>query len=426
MIRLALALYNLAWIVLLPFLKRSSRISLGWPQRTLKHNPSGPFDLWIQAASGGESLLTNMVLEELVEHLPNSRKYRVLVTSGTKQGIDSLEKGRTQLENSQNFDIEIAYFPFDAPGLMAKAFKMYAPQLAVIVETELWPGFLYHARQTKTPVLLINGRMSEKSHATYKYFSRFFTKYGPKNVWAISPLDGQRFAEVVGPGRVSSMDNIKFDRITPNVPQATENPIVALLPPTVPFVLLGSIRKEEEEKISQTIVQLLEKKPNITIGLFPKHIERADHWLTTLEELNVTCCKRSKISTTQAAGSVIVWDVFGELAGAYGLAKTTFVGGSLENLGGQNFLEPLVFGIKPIIGPYWKNFAWVSREIVDCGLVHEISTTEQLTMKLLEEISLDESRDRVINEVQNYFSPRKGGTRFISLQILKQLNSITK
>ena len=105
----------------------------------------GPFDLWIQAASGGESMLTNMVLEGLVTFLAGKKKLQVLATSGTKQGIDSLIKGCKSHSSESTLDITVAYFPFDAPGLMEKAFNQFAPKLAVIVETELWPGFLITA-----------------------------------------------------------------------------------------------------------------------------------------------------------------------------------------------------------------------------------------------------------------------------------------
>jgi 3-deoxy-D-manno-octulosonic-acid transferase len=133
LIKLILPFYSLAWSVALPFLKRSPRVSLGWHQRTLWEAPAGPFDIWIQAASGGESLLTNMVLENLAARL-GGKKLRVLATSGTKQGIDSLIKGRGLHPPGGNPDITVAYFPFDAPRLMEKAFSRFAPKLAIIVE----------------------------------------------------------------------------------------------------------------------------------------------------------------------------------------------------------------------------------------------------------------------------------------------------
>lgn len=385
----------------------------------------GPFDLWIQAASGGESMLTTMILENLITSLPKNKQWRVLATSGTKQGIDSLMKGRKNLPLDNTLDnifaITVAYFPFDAPYLMEKAFRCFAPKLAIILETELWPAFLVQAKRNHVPVLLVNGRMSVKSFASYIHFTRFFHKYGPEKVLAISPTDGERFARIVGPEKVSLINNIKFDRIEPAQDVPGNTPIALLLPKDSPFLLLGSIRKEEENKILQTIVHILAARPKSTIGLFPKHIERAEHWLQLLKRENISAVKRSDIGIRQSPGSVIVWDVFGELAGAYALADAAFVGGSLENLGGQNFLEPLVFGRKPIIGPYWKNFAWVGREIIDCGLVQEVADEKELVSALLKATDTDLSQDAVIKEVQAFLEPRKGGTHQVCQQIIDTL-----
>jgi 3-deoxy-D-manno-octulosonic-acid transferase len=392
----------------------------------LKDVAEGPFDLWIQAASGGESMLTNMVLESLVTFLPKNKKCRILVTSGTKQGVDSLVKGRIAQPPDSVLDITVAYFPFDAPHLMEKAFARFAPKLAIIVETELWPGFLIEAKKKNVPVLLINGRMSVKSFGSYKYFAKFFNKYGPDKVLAISPTDGERFSRIVGPDKVSLINNIKFDRIEPKRELPEHNPIADLLPEVSPFLLLGSIRREEEERILKTIVKILAARPGITIGLFPKHIDRADHWLRLLARENILAVKRSETITRQSPGSIIVWDVFGELAGAYALADAAFVGGSLENLGGQNFLEPLVFGLKPIIGPYWKNFAWVGREIIASGLVREVADENELATALLTAIDADVAKDEVIGQVQEFFRPRKGGTQRVCQEIINTLDVLGK
>jgi 3-deoxy-D-manno-octulosonic-acid transferase len=416
-----LALYNLAWRLAMPFLKRSARVQLGWRQRTLQDCAEGPFDLWIQAASGGESILTTMILENLVSSLPKNKKWRILATSGTQQGIDSLTKGVHKLLLENTFDITVAYFPLDAPYLMEKAFRCFAPKLAIILETELWPAFLIQAKRNHVPVFLVNGRMSVKSFASYRHFARFFHTYGPEKVLAISPTDAERFARIVGPEKVSLINNIKFDRIEPGQGVPKDNPIALLLQKDSPFLLLGSIRKKEERKILQTIVHILDERPDITIGLFPKHIERANHWLDLLKRADIVAVKRSETDSRQSPGSVIVWDVFGELAGAYALADAAFVGGSLENLGGQNFLEPLVFGCKPIIGPYWKNFAWVGREIIDCGLVQEVADEKELAPRLLEAMDADLSQDAVIREVLAFFAPRKGGTRQVCQQIIDTL-----
>ena len=364
-----------------------------------------------------------MVLERLAAEL-HGRKLRVLATSGTKQGVESLLKGRDRLDADGAVDLTVAYFPFDTPRIMDKAFTRFAPKLAVIVETELWPAFLITARRRNVPVFLVNGRMSEKSFRSYRRFSGFFHAYGPDKVWAISPQDGERFGQVVGHEKVFLMNNIKFDRIEPQTSHPSPSPVADLLTESTPFVLLGSVRKEEEEKILKAITATLTARPGLIIGLFPKHIERADNWLALLQAAGIPAVKRSRATDRSLPGTVIVWDVFGELAGAYSLASATFVGGSLLNLGGQNFLEPLVFGLKPIIGPYWKNFDWVGRDIVAAGLVREVADEHELAKALLTAIDAPCARAEVVEQVRTFFAPRKGGTEQVCRQILDKLQSL--
>jgi 3-deoxy-D-manno-octulosonic-acid transferase len=414
--------YNLAWTVALPFLRRHPRLLPGWAERTLHSGPRGPFDVWIQAASGGEALLVNMILDELTAMALPYKPLTVLATSGTQQGVDSLNKalpGRP----ADRVATTVAYFPFDRPSLMAAAFERFAPGLAVIAETELWPGFLVTAARRQVPLLLVNGRMSEKSYRSYRHFSRFFRHYGPQSIHAISAADGERFAAVFGGERVRLMNNIKFDRITPPRARFAENPIRSLYPANAPMVLLGSVRREEEELLLPVVIDLLAKRPDSIIALFPKHLERAEVWCQRLRDKGLPAVRRSQVSEPRPPGSVIVWDVFGELAGAYALATTTFVGGSLLPLGGQNFLEPLVFGLRPIIGPHWKNFAWVGRDIVTRGLVQEVADAPAVTAALLAALDEKGAREAFLARVHDFFEPQKGGTRQACQLILDHLHS---
>lgn len=364
-----------------------------------------------------------MIVEELRQTVTKNTPYKLLLTAGTKEGIDSLNKYSATF-TSDNIEIQVAYFPFDAPFIMPKAFTRFSPSLIVLLETELWPAFLITAKRTNVPVYLFNGRMSDKSAGTYAKFHRFFHRYSPEKIWAISQLDRDRFAQVMGKDRVTTMDNIKFDRINPVQNTSPDRDLINLLPKDQPFVLLGSIRKEEEEQIVWTVKELLAARTDITIGIFPKHITRADIWQDLLSQQDIASIKRSEISDSHSPTKVIVWDTFGELAAAYNLAKATFVGGSLAKLGGQNFLEPLVFGLRPIIGPYWRNFGWVGREIVTEGLVVEVENKESLLTVLLQQLHTEIDRSATLDKVQQYFDPKKGGTEFVCKQIIQKLNAI--
>ena len=409
LLKIFLFFYNLAWLVVFPFLKRKPRIALGWRQRLVKDAQPGPYDIWIQAASGGEARLTTTILAQLASSPPSGEKLRVLATSGTRQGIDTLSKALAEHKTTE-LDVNIAYFPFDAPYLMQRAFTLFCPKIAVIIETELWPGFLITAKKHRVPVLLVNGRISEKSFRSYKHWPEFFEKYGPKKILAISSADQNRFAQLVGPERVEKMNNIKFDKVEIKGSTSGNAAISALLPSTSPFVILGSVRQEEEEKILTVIQHLLKNQKNIIIGLFPKHRERTSQWQDILERENIPHVKRSTASHPVQPGAVLLWDIFGELAQAYSHAKATFVGGSLVNLGGQNFLEPLIYGLKPIIGPHWKDFSWVGQEIITLGLIREVADEYQLADLLIKDIKSHESKDIVLQQVEQFFAPRRGGT----------------
>lgn len=423
-VNLLAGLYRAAWWAAMPLVARSPRMAAGWEQRTLATDHDGPYDVWIQSSSGGESLLANMVVSRLADMAGEDRPLKILATAGTREGIESLEKGLAHLsDQTGGIDVSLSYFPLDAPRLMERAFDRIKPRLAVVIETELWPGYLISARRKSVPVLVINGRMSEKSFGFYKHFHWFFSTVGPNRVLAISDQDGERFARVVGQDKVSVMNNIKFDRITPRSSSVNTSPVTANLPPNVPFVLLGSIRREEEEMILTTIRELLSARKNIVVGLFPKHIARAAHWIKELENSGITALKRSETGSVVQAGCVIVWDVFGELANAYDPAAAAFVGGSLANLGGQNFLEPLAFGLRPIIGPYWENFAWVGRRIVEAGLVREVENEHELSRALLADLDATTSREETIARVRAFFGPLQGGTRRVCNEILSMIEN---
>lgn len=414
-------IYSGIWFVALFFLKRNTRVSDGWNERIGSQLPVGKFDLWIQSASGGESLLTSMLLQQLAVDFKQKRKIRILVTSTTRQGIDTLQKAVDQLGESSNVEIHKAFFPFDAPWIMKKAFNAITPRLIVVMETELWPSFFVEAKSRKIPIFLVNGRMSEKSFKSYKYLKGFFRQYGPDHIWAISEDDQRRFKEICGAEKSQLMYNIKFDRMVPGEVKDSSS-IKELFGANKQIVLLGSVRKEEEELVLTTVKELTEKRDDLQVAIFPKHIERADAWLELLKEETLTAVKRSEFNG-DTDYDVIVWDTFGELAQAYSIADAVFVGGSLVDLGGQNFLEPLAYGIRPVIGPSWYNFAWVGREIVEEELVVELRSAAELAGALLDELDAPQTKEVVLERVNRYLSSRKGGTQMVCREIVKELTS---
>jgi len=403
----AFGIYQLLWSSLIPFLKYNQRLAEGYEQRRLKHPHLEKADVWIQSASAGEAYLSWEILKRLAKKTP----IKVLATTNTGQGKQILD--RAKLEISQgDFDIKIqtAYFPFDSPLVMSKAVGLVKPRLTVLLETELWPGLLRCLRQSDRRVLVINGRMTKQSLDRYMIWPSFWRKYRPDSVLAISTKDRKHFATLFGDDGVSDMPNIKFDRlVNDDLFSDTRPDLDRWLPPGKKFLVLGSVREAEEKDVRNIIHRVLSQHPNTVVGLFPRHMHRMAYWRQTLQEIGFDWAHRSSNQRLKTGG-VILWDVFGELSLAYSVANAAFVGGSLVELGGQNFLEPLVRGVPTVMGPFWDNFKWVGSEILDLGILCQADSWKEVADFLSARIIKDSDKNAIQKKAQAYIRARQGGT----------------
>ena len=149
--KIAFGLYNLLWSGVLPWLRLNHRLAEGYQQRRLK--PMLPAaDIWIQAASVGESYLAL----EMIKVLEIDRPVNILVTSNTSQGIDILNRALTNPGSSrEGVHVTVGYFPFDKPTLMRKAVAAIRPAVMVLLETEIWPGLLQALKQHNCKTIII-------------------------------------------------------------------------------------------------------------------------------------------------------------------------------------------------------------------------------------------------------------------------------
>ena len=404
----AFAFYNLSWGVVLPWLRLNHRLAEGYHQRALKDKLPGVADLWIQAASVGESFLALEILKTLQVEQP----IQILLTSNTRQGIDILNQALPELIRGQNqIQTAVRYFPFDKPSIMAAAIAAIRPKLMVLLETEIWPGLLLALKTQSCKILIVNGRITAKSLQRYHLWPSLWQRLRPDEVLAISQADAQRFSRLFGKAGIEVMSNIKFDRLAATIScGGDKNGLKAIVPVDNPFIVLASVRQEEEILVKNIIQDVLRTHPETVVGLFPRHMHRLPSWQKLLRQAGIGYTLRSKAEGRIPAGNVILWDIFGELLPAYRLAESAFVGGSLAPLGGQNFLEALVSGVIPIIGPWWDNFAWVGREIIDSGLLKVAEDWKHVADLLLEDLAGPPSRKDVVKAALQFIEARRGGT----------------
>jgi 3-deoxy-D-manno-octulosonic-acid transferase len=207
------------------------------------------------------------------------------------------------------------------------------------------------------------------------------------------------------------MPNMKFDQIDQGESGShTRDAISRIVSHDARFLVLGSVRREEEPLIEKIVMSILNGQPETVIGIFPRHLHRLGHWKKALQRMPVLWVLRSDLESKVPSGTVILWDTFGELAMAYGHSSATFVGGSLAPLGGQNFLEAVLCGAVPVVGPSWDDFAWVGREILDQGLVRQAADWKEATALLLKDLRDPKLHEAVRAEGLKYINDHQGGT----------------
>jgi len=404
----ALGFYDLSWRMALPWLKLNQRLAEGYDQRAWKDALPVAADLWIQGASVGESFLAL----ELLKNLQIERPIKILLTANTRQGIDILDQALPALLSGRNqIQAGVRYFPFDKPSIMAAAVAAIRPKCMVLLEAEIWPGLLRALKAQRCRSIIVNGRITDKSLNRYHLWPSIWKTLRPDRVLAISAADADRFGWLFGRDGVDVMANIKFDRMTPSGAVDDEHgAIKSILPAGAPFLVLASVRQEEESEVKEIVREIARKQPQAVMGLFPRHIQRLRYWQDALTGLGRRWVLRSAVSDPVSAGTIMLWDTFGELMPAYRLAHAAFIGGSLAPLGGQNFLEAIISGVIPVSGPSWQNFAWVGQEIIDVGLLRIADDWRQAAALILRDIEAPRSRAEVIETAHRFFETRRGGT----------------
>jgi len=269
-----LKVYNIAWKLALPFLKKNQRLDAGFAYRTgWAHHTSA--DLWIQAASAGEAWLAVSIIKQLCT-VP---QIKILVTATTAQGMEILESGLEPMIRKRRSDICIQWFPFDAPFIIENTIKAVAPRVMVLLETEIWPALFFFLKQNKSKIMIINARMSEKSFARYSKTKFLWDHLGPDLVMAVSDRDRQRYETIFTRSRTMTMSNIKFDCIETDTPGSEKAESAAgLCRSSLPLTILASIRQQEESQVLEILKLILKEFPDQAVAIFPRHMHRIESW----------------------------------------------------------------------------------------------------------------------------------------------------
>jgi 3-deoxy-D-manno-octulosonic-acid transferase len=358
--------------------RRHLRERLGILSQKAIQGPAGDPRIWIHAASLGEV----KVAASLVNPLKNMMPACSLIVSTVT------EHGRKLAEELFGREVSVIYAPIDFFISVRKALSNVRPDVMVFLETELWPAWIFEARRMGVRIALINGRISIRSFRGYfrlRWFFREVLKCLDK-LSMIREEDAARIKAIgADPEKVVINGNAKYDLLA-----STVNPELELqmrktlnLHGSDRVFVAGSIREGEENLVLDAYAKILKAFPEIILIIAPRHLDR----IPLMESLSKKRGFGVQLWTDIVRGNekrtaqVVIVNTFGELFKIYSVGTIVFCGGSLVPMGGQNPLEPAVWGKVVLYGPSMYNFSDAKALLEADNAGMQVSSYESLAEK---------------------------------------------
>src|SRR5450631_1794302 len=331
--------------------------------------PHGPL-VWIHGASVGEVLAAASLIERL-----RALDLRILLTSGTVTSAAIVAKRFPA-------DIIHQYVPYDSPRYVARFLDHWQPSLALFIESDLWPNLILASAARRLPMVLINGRMSQRSFPRWRRMAGTISALlGRFDVClAQSQLDAERFT-ALGSRNVVTTGNLKLDVTAPTADPAKLERLMSVTRGR-PVIVAASTHPGEEEILIEAHRTLAGFFPSLLTVIVPRHPHRGETVARMVEASGLHGALRSREELPTAATGIYVADTMGELGLFYRLAPIVFMGGSLVEHGGQNPVEAIKLGASVVHGPHVFNFADVYQALDAAGGARRADTREALVKQL--------------------------------------------
>jgi len=399
------------------------RMGMRFPPELRDAGSAEPGAIWVHAVSVGEVLAALPLARSLKQQFSERR----LVISTTTATGQALARERMKFADA------VFYFPLDWRGPVRRALAAVHPALVVVFETEIWPNFLRETRRSGTPVVFVNGRISDRS---FRRFSRALRWFGGvlrgflRGALADGTLflmqseeDATRLLALGAPAaRVVVAGNLKYD-----LARAEENDLGIWLQAEMarsgrgPLLVAGSVVAGEENAVLEALDAVERKWPGALLVLAPRKPDRFDAAAALVEQSGRVALRRSGLSLDGASAGVLacasgaprrvlLLDTIGELAAVYGLADAVFIGGSIEPAGGHNPLEAAVAGRAPVFGPSMDNFRDVAREFVRANAAIVVRSGAELGAAWIALLDDAERRSRMGQAAQELVERHRGAT----------------
>ena len=411
-------LYLLAPLVILRLAWRGLRAPgywRRWPERLGAISPAvGEQVIWIHAVSVGEVQAVVPVVRALLER---HQQYSLLVTTVTPTGS-------AQVAELFGDHVAHVYAPYDLPGAVARFLELVQPQLAIVMETELWPNLFHACNHAGIPLLLVNARLSDRSMSGYVRFGKLIgsTLAATTEIMVQGNEDARRFEALGADSRkITVSGNLKFEqRLSPDLPvQAAA--LRREWGAGRPVWVAGSTHEGEDELVLDVFRRVRKQLPDCLLVLVPRHPERFVSVTELVRHRGHNTVLRSDRVACRADTSVFIGDSIGELMLFYAAADVAFVGGSLVHTGGHNLLEPAAAGIPVITGPNVYNFAEISELLVNASACRVVESTAELEAAVLKWLQNSDACRRAGAQGRDVVALNRGALETVMTTVEKYL-----
>lgn len=332
--------------------------------------------IWLHAASVGEVQSVLVMARRLLDRHPH---VHLLITSGTVTSAHMLSQHALPRTLHQ-------FIPVDTYPAVNRFLEYWQPDLALWVESELWPQLLWQIQAHGIPALLVNARISRQTARNWQHWPRMISSLLSTfdGIYAGSEEDAKRLRDL-GAVHVEEAGNLKYDAeelpANPRLLDALQNSLG-----NRPVWLAASTHAGEEERIISVHVSMLSLMPDLLTILVPRHAARGDSIAEILQQRNIDFVRRSNSQLPTSTTGIYLADTMGELGLFYRACPIAFLGGSLIPHGGHNPLEPARLNCAILSGPHVHNFSGIMaqmREEDALTIVHNEQELQEAVTQLL-------------------------------------------
>ncbi|MBL7106787.1 MAG: 3-deoxy-D-manno-octulosonic acid transferase [Phycisphaerae bacterium] len=379
--------------------------------------------IWIHAVSVGEVNAAKTIIGELEKKFPN---LQIALSTTTDTGFDTATKFFGEKHN-------IFYFPFDFSWTMARAFKNLSPAICLLMELEVWPNFVQTAAETNVPVVVLNGRISDKSFSRYKLIKAITKKIFSKISLILCQTEeyASRFVKIgADKDKVIVTGSLKYDtaQISDKIDEADQ--LAAQLRIEGENLIVAGGTGNDEEAIILDAYRNVIGKPqcrNYRLVIVPRKPERFNEVAGIIKQRGFAFLRYSEVKKKNNAPitdkqTIILGDTMGDLRKFYSLAKIIFVGRSLVPMGGSDMMEAAALGKCTIFGPHTFNFRQPVNALLEGSGAIMVKDREQLQQIFKKCILEPEFAQQIAKNGQQIIKDNQGATAKTLEQIEKLLN----